>query len=419
MISIHQIVENPELFKQELTKRFKPTEIIDNILKSSSIYKDGQKNLETLRQEKNNINQVIATLSSEEKEIKLSEMKSVSNQIKESEDTQRNLKTELDLLISKIPTLTWEGIPVGPDDSANVEINVFGLKPDYNFTPKFYYDLPVFKRDYLSEKGVEAAGFRGYYITGELAKFQRALFNWVLDRVLEQGFDLVIPPIAVNENVMIGTGFFPTGMDDVYEVIEGDRTKYLTGTSEPSLMFMESNKHLELEKPRLITAWTTCFRKEIGAHGKDTKGGIRVHQFEKVEMVALCKPENSAKIFDMLTQLFSSNLDLLGLHYHHLEVSSGDISIKNYRQIDIEAWFPASQDFRELSSSSNCTDYQTRNLNITYTNSESQKELDHSLNCTGITNRAMFAIMEQFQKADGSVKVPEVLRKYYPREILE
>ena len=346
-------------------------------------------------------------------------MKSVSNQIKESEDTQRNLKTELDLLISKIPNLTWEGIPVGPDDSANVEINVFGLKPDYNFTPKFYYDLPVFKRDYLSEKGVEAAGFRGYYITGELAKFQRALFNWVLDRVLEQGFDLVIPPIAVNENVMIGTGFFPTGMDDVYEVIEGDRTKYLTGTSEPSLMFMESNKHLELEKPRLITAWTTCFRKEIGAHGKDTKGGIRVHQFEKVEMVALCKPENSAKIFDMLTQLFSSNLDLLGLHYHHLEVSSGDISIKNYRQIDIEAWFPASQDFRELSSSSNCTDYQTRNLNITYTNSESQKELAHSLNCTGITNRAMFAIMEQFQKADGSVKVPEVLRKYYPREILE
>ena len=144
-----------------------------------------------------------------------------------------------------------------------------------------------------------------------------------------------------------------------------------------------------------------------------------MHQFEKVEMVALCKPENSAKIFDMLTQLFSSNLDLLGLHYHHLEVSSGDISIKNYRQIDIEAWFPASQDFRELSSSSNCTDYQTRNLNITYTNSESQKELAHSLNCTGITNRAMFAIMEQFQKADGSVKVPEVLRKYYPREILE
>ncbi len=419
MISLNQITENPELFKQELIKRFKPVEILDQILDKGELFKEQQKNLELLRQEKNSFNNIIASLSSAERELKLVEMKEISEAIKVLEEAQRIVKTDLDNLIAKIPNLTWEGIPVGKDDEANKEIAVFGIKPEFNFEPKVYYELPVFKRDYLSDKGVEAVGFRGYYIAGELAKFQRALFNWALDRVLEEGFEYVIPPIAVNYDVMAGTGFFPTGIDDVYEVIEGDRTKYLVGSSEPSLMFMESNKHLELEKPRLLTAWTTCFRKEIGAHGKDTKGGIRVHQFEKVEMVAICKPDQSAEIFEKLTNFFSAGLDLLGLHYHQLEVCSGDISIKNHRQIDIEAWFPATADFRELCSSSNCTDYQTRALNITYINAQGQKEIVHSLNCTGITNRAMFAILEQFQESDGKIRVPEVLKKYYSKEYLE
>jgi seryl-tRNA synthetase len=419
MISLNQIVENPDIFKQELSKRFKPPVIIDDITEKAGVFKESQKELEELRQQKNSFNLIIASLSPEEKTVKLEEMKIVSEKIKTLEDTQRELKSELDNLLAVIPNLTWDGIPVAKDDAGNIEIGQFGVKPEFDFNPSPYHELPIFKRDYLSEKGVEAVGFRGYYIAGELAKFQRALFNWSLDRILEEGFEYVIPPIAVNYDVMAGTGFFPTGQDDVYEVIEGDRTKYLVGSSEPSLMFMESNRNLQLADPRLLTAWTTCFRKEIGAHGKDTKGGIRVHQFEKVEMVAICKPDQSAQVFERLTNFFCAGLDLLGLHYHQLEVSSGDISIKNNRQIDIEAWFPATEDFRELCSSSNCTDYQTRNLNITFTNYEGQKELTHSLNCTGITNRAMFAIMEQFQQIDGRIKVPEVLKKYYSKEYLE
>jgi seryl-tRNA synthetase len=419
MISLNQIVENPDIFKQELLKRFKPPAIINDITEKAAVFKESQKELEEFRQQKNSFNLIIASLSPEEKAVKLEEMKIVSEKIKTLEESQRVLKTELDNLLAVIPNLTWDGIPVAKDDAGNIEIGQFGVKPEYDFNPSPYHELTIFKRDYLSEKGVEAVGFRGYYITGELAKFQRALFNWSLDRILEEGFEYVIPPIAVNYDVMAGTGFFPTGQDDVYEVIEGDRTKYLVGSSEPSLMFMESNKNLSLLEPKLLTAWTTCFRKEIGAHGKDTKGGIRVHQFEKVEMVAICKPEQSAQVFERLTNFFSSGLDLLGLYYHQLEVCSGDISIKNNRQIDIEAWFPASSDFRELCSSSNCTDYQTRNLNITYTNYEGQKELAHSLNCTGAVNRTVFAIMEQFQQIDGRVKVPEVLKKYYPKEFLE
>lgn len=419
MISLNQILDNPNIYKQELTKRFKSPDIIDSIIEDGKKFKEAQSKLELLRQQKNSFNQIIAHLSDYDKVTKLEEMKLVSNQIKELEESQRDLKGKTDNLLAVIPNLTWEQIPVAKDDSGNVEIAKFGTKPEYDFNPQVYYELPVFKRDYLASKGVEAAGFRGYYISGELSKFQRALFNWALDRILEEGFEYVIPPIAVNYDVMVGTGFFPTGIDDVYEVAEGDRTKYLVGSSEPSLMFMESNKHLELDQPRLLTAWTTCFRKEVGAHGKDTKGGIRVHQFEKVEMVAMCRPEDANKIFEKLTNLFSSGLDLLGLYYHQLEVCSGDISIKNHRQIDIEAWFPGSEDFRELCSSSNCTDYQTRNLNITYTNLEGQKELAYSLNCTGMVNRAMFAIMEQFQQIDGKVKVPDVLKKYYAKEFLE
>ena len=419
MISVQHLVENVEIYEKELQKRFKDSSLASKTKAAYLSWKEKQQELDMLRQKKNEFNDLVIKLSGDEKQAKIGEMKVVSEQIKALENEVRELKENVDNLVAVIPNLTWDGMPVGKDSDANVESAVYGNKPEFDFEPKSYYDLPIFKRDYLSQKGVDAAGFRGYYITGELSRFQRVLFNWVVDRLLAQDFEYIIPPIAVTEELMKGTGFFPSGRDDVFEMTDGKDVKFVPGTSEPQLMFRYSNEVLDLDKPKKLTAWTTCFRKEVGSYGKDVKGGFRVHQFEKVETVFICKPSDTYRVFDEMTAIFHETLDQLGIYYHDLETSTGDNSLKNHRMIDIEGWFPAEGRFRELSSSSICTDYQTRNLNIKYKKEDGSLELAHSLNCTGITNRTMLCILEQFQLADGRVKVPEVLVSRFGKEYLE
>lgn len=419
MISIQHLVENVSLYKDELKKRFKDENLAEQTKAAYLNWKTGQQELENLRQVKNEFNDIVMKLSGDEKITKISEMKVVSEKIKVLEGEVRELKENVDNLLAQIPNLTWDGMPIGPDSNSNVEIAVYGKKPEFEFEPKNYYDLAIFKRDYLSQKGVEAAGFRGYYISGELSKFQRVLFNWVLDRLISANFEYIIPPISVTEELMKGTGFFPSGKDDIYSLSDGKDERFVPGTSEPQLMFRYSNEVLDLDKPKKLTAWTTCFRKEVGSYGKDVKGGFRVHQFEKVETVFICKPSHTYKVFEEMTAVFHDTLDQLGIYYHDLETSTGDNSLKNHRMIDIEGWFPAESRFRELCSSSICTDYQTRNLNIKYKKEDGTLELAHSLNCTGITNRTMLCILEQFQQEDGRVKIPQVLVERFGKEYLE
>jgi seryl-tRNA synthetase len=419
MIDLKDLAQNTEIYTRELEIRSMDVSLAGKTKVVYEKWKERKNKLDGLRSEKNDFNRKVVKLEGEEKQQAIEDMKLLSQEIKSLEEEVRSLKSELDELAYQIPNLTWKDIPLGADESGNVITNTFGQKPNYDFEPKNYYELPIFQRDYLSEKGVEAFGTRGYYIKGELAKFQRILFDYILDILIGKGFEYIIPPIMVNEKSLYGTGFFPDGRENMYEVLAGDRNFYLVGTSEAPLMFMHSQEVLNLDKPRLLTAWTTCFRKESGSYGKDTQGGIRVHQFEKIETVAICKPEDSDKVFDFITDNFTQNMLSLGLHLQHLEICSGDIGVKNYRQIDVEAWFPAQKKFRELSSSSNCTDYQTRNLNIRYLDQNGEQKLAHSLNCTGVVNRTMFAIMEQYQQADGSVVVPEVLRRRYGKSVLK
>ena len=418
MISLQQLISNPDIYKNELKKRFKDETLIDQIITLHNDYRPLQTELESKRQIKNQFNDVVIKLVGEEKITKINEMKNTSNQIKQLEEQTKNLYSQITELIHLVPNISWEGIPVGPDDNSNVEIAQYGVKPEFNFNPLNYYDLPVFKRDYLGKKGVDASGFRGYYIQGELARLQLALFSWTLNRLIAKGFNYIIPPVFVNEEVMLGTGFFPTGREDCYEIIDENSPKFLPGTSEAALMYLHSNETLNLLDPIKLTAWTRCFRKEAGAYGKDTRGGIRVTQFEKIETVYLTRPEDSQKAFEEMKNIFYETADLLELYYHDLEVCSGDNSNKNNRMIDIEAWFPAQGTFRELCSASNCTDYQTRTLNITTHDSSGNKVLAHSLNCTGMVNRTLFAILEQNQLENGSVKIPDVLIPFFG-DILE
>lgn len=419
MISIQHLANNHELYTLELQKRFMEETLASKCLLGFEEWKKIHSQLDTLRQKKNEFNKLVVGLKGDAKTQAIATMKETSDQIKELEEADRTLELEYQRLLSRIPNLTWSGIGVGIGETGNTETATFGTKPEFDFEPLPYYDLPLFKRDYLGQKGVQAAGYRGYYIVGPLARLQQALFAFTLESLMQKGFEFVIPPILVNEELLYGTGFFPSGMEDIYEVKEGDRSKYLVGTSEASLMFLHSNEVLDLATPKKLTAYTPCFRKEVGAHGKDTKGGIRVHQFDKIETVLICNPEDSAKVFDEITSVFHSTLDALGLYYHDLEVGSGDIAIKNHRQIDVEGWFPGLGAFRELASSSNCTDYQTRTLDIKVKTDGNEPVFAHSLNCTGITNRALFCILEQFQDKEGRVKVPEVLQSRFGGEWLE
>jgi seryl-tRNA synthetase len=418
MILLSHLIQFPEIYKEEFKKRFLDPEPVDSIIALSDQIKLIQVDLDNLRRQKNEFNENVIHLKDIEKKEAIEKMKPISDKIKNLEESLRESKSLLEKQIYLVPNLSWDKMPVGKDSDSNLVTSVFGSKPDYNFEPKPYYELDIFKRDYLSEKGVEVAGFRGYYIKGNLAKLQKALFDWILKQVQQKGFEYIIAPIMVNEKAMYGTGFFPTGKDDVFEVFEGDKSKYLVGSSEVSLMFLHSNEVLDLSTSKKLTAWTSCFRKEIGAYGKDTKGGIRVHQFDKIETVILCRPEDTEKEFTFLTQVFKQNLEALNLHYHDLETCTGDNSFKNYRMIDIEAWFPASGEYRELASSSICTDYQTRNLNIKCLDSAGKEVVAHSLNCTGITNRTLYAILEQNQQADGTVKIPSPLIEFYGDDFL-
>lgn len=418
MIDIKHLVENPNIYALELQKRDKDDTLAYKVKEAYESWKTKQQDLEIVRQKKNDFNTTITKLSPIEKMRSIGDMKLVSEQIKGLESEVRELKENFESLLALIPNLTWDGIPVGPDDNSNLETGVFGSTCDFNFEPLNYYDLPIFKRDYQSEKGVEASGFRGFYIRGELARLQQVLFSWTLERLINKGFELVIPPIFVNEEVLTGTGFFPTSREDVYDVKDGDKIRFLPGTSEAALMFLHSDETLDLSIPKKLTAWTRCFRKEAGAYGKDTKGGIRVTQFEKIETVYLCDPKDSTILFEEMKCTFMETVNLLGLQYHTLEVSTGDISLKNHRQVDIEAWFPAQKAFREVCSASNCTDYQTRTLGIK-SNIDGNPVIAHSLNCTGMVNRVLFAMMEQFQENDGKVKVPNILQEKFGKKYLE
>jgi seryl-tRNA synthetase len=421
MIDIKHLNNNQELYIKELTKRFGDSNTVAEIAKTHQNLVKNQKQLDDLRAVKNAFNLVVKDLSPEQKKLKLEEMKEVSIQITNFEKQVSNLKTLQEELLCKIPNLTSDQSPIGKDDQANIEIFKNGTvktELEFGFLPKNYYDLPIFKRDYLGNKGVEAFGTRGYYIKGTLAKLQKAMFEIVNENIAAYGFEYVICPILVNDKTLFGTGFFPSGIEDTYKVSAGDKTFYLVGTSEAPLMFLNSNSTVNLNNPIKITSQTPCFRKEAGSYGKDVAGGIRVHQFDKTEMVIICKPEQGPQMFDEFIKLATKNIELFELAYHHLEVSTGDMSIKNHRQIDLEAWFPAQGKYRELCSASNCTDYQTRALNITYLDQNGIKQVAHSLNCTGVVNRMLFAILEQNQLVDGSVKLPKLLAQKIGQDVV-
>lgn len=421
MIAINHLLENPELYKQNLLNRGGNPEFVDSILEIQPFWKEKQNELDILRQQKNEFNKLIVSLPKEEKAGKIEEMKSVSESIKVLENEVKELRENLDNLILKIPTLLSSQTPIGKDDNDNPELAQYGKKPSYDFEVKPYYELPVYNKFVSSEDGVKVMGSRGYYLHGDVALFQKALFDYALEVVLKHGLELFYVPLMLNDKVLTGTGHIPDFDGQQYKVEVGEnKNHYLISSSEPSIMGYFMDKNLgEIKDPILATCWSTCFRQEAGSYGKDQQGILRVHQFEKIEMVAVGTETQMLATFDKFNQIVEEIYSGLGLHFRSVEVCSGDIPSKHTRQIDYEAWFPNANKYREICSSGNASDYQNRGLRISYKDENGNNQTPHGLNCTAITFRTGLAILEQFQEADGRVKLPAVLASKMGREYLE
>jgi seryl-tRNA synthetase len=311
-------------------------------------------------------------------------------------------------LLDRVPNPPDPSVPDGITDEDAVEVRRVGEPPSFPFQPKDHLDLAAGHEWIDLERAARISGARFAYRVGEVALLELALYRFALDRLVSKGFVPVLPPVLVREEAMYGTGFLPTDEVNIYR-IERDEL-YLTGTSEVGLAAFHLGEELD-DLPRRYAGYSTNFRRESGAAGKDTRGMFRVHQFDKVEMFVFTEPERSAEEHDALLAIEEELVQEVGLPYRVVNVAAGDLGASASKKYDIEAWFPSQQRYREITSTSNTTDYQARRLDARFRR-DGKPELVHTLNGTAATARAMLAVLENFQEEGGSVSVPEVLAPF-------
>ena len=334
----------------------------------------------------------------------------LKNKKQQLEEEVRVLEEELASIILGVPNMPDESVPVGADENENVILEVVGTKPEFSFEPKEHWDLNNGWLDF--ERGVKLAKSRFSAIKGQGARLERALINYMLDFNRERGFEEWYVPFMANTNTLTGTGQLPKFADDLFK-IEGEDL-YLIPTAEVSLTNLFNDEILEeSELPMLLTSYTPCFRKEAGSAGRDTRGLIRQHQFDKVEMVAITTPEQSEEVFQRMVSCASDLLTSLGLPHQKMQLCTGDLGFSASKTIDLEVWLPGQNKYREISSISNTRDFQSRRAKIRYKDANKKNILTHTLNGSSLAvGRTLVAIMENYQNEDGSVTIPEVLKPY-------
>jgi seryl-tRNA synthetase len=318
-------------------------------------------------------------------------------------------------MLLEIPNIPLPGVPDGGEEDSVVLRHV-GTPPEFDFAVKDHLDLGIALDMIDMERGAKVSGSRFAYLKGDLVLLQFALVRYGLDIIGAKGFRPVIPPVLVREEAMFGTGFFPTDRAQVYETVDGD---CLVGTSEVPLAAMHMQEFLEAEKlPLRYAGYSSCFRREAGAAGRDTRGILRVHQFDKLEMFSFCLPEQSAFEHELILSAEEEILQGLGIPYRVVNIAAGDLGAPAAQKFDCEAWMPGQQQYREVTSCSNCTDYQARRLDCRY-RTEKGPRFVHTLNGTGIAvGRTLIAIMENYQRADGTIAVPKVLQPLLGKDVL-
>ncbi|APT18835.1 serine--tRNA ligase [Amylolactobacillus amylotrophicus DSM 20534] len=416
MLDIKKIRNNTEWAKEKLATRGVKPEEIDTLLAIDNERREVLLENEQLRNRRNEVSDQIAVQkrNHEDAGAVIAEMRAVGQQIKELDVKEQELTAKQTDILLRLPNFPDDSVPVGADESANQELRQWGQKTEFTFEPKSHWEIGEDLGILDFERGAKVSGSRFLYYKGLGARLERAVYNFFLDKHVAEGYEEIITPYLVNEQSMIGTGQFPKFTEDVYTIIDEDNPLTLIPTAEVPLVNYYRGEIIPTEKlPVNFTALSPAFRSEAGSAGRDTRGLIRLHQFNKVEMVKFTKPEDSWNELEKLTKDAEDLLQKLGLPYHVIALSTGDASFTSAKTYDLEVWIPAQNTYREISSCSNCTDFQARRAQIRYRNDDGKLEFVHTLNGSGLAvGRTVAAILENYQNEDGSVTIPEVLRPY-------
>ncbi|MBR9681117.1 MAG: serine--tRNA ligase [Candidatus Altiarchaeota archaeon] len=422
MLDIRLFRETPKVVIDNLKKRGMDTLVVDKIKKLDEQWRKSQFELNKLRKERNDLSKQISggdkTLVNKAKDLKV-RMDKLENEV------VPKLKASLDLHLVNQPNILQKDVPTGKDDSENVPIRYWGVAKispkakvpkgikteEFSFKPKDHQDLLIPK--YLDiERAAKVSGARFYYQKGKLVELEMALLKFSLDQLKKDDFEIVSPPFMIRQKSINGVTHFSDFEDVIYKIADEDL--YMIATAEHPIGSMHMNEILDLsELPLKYAGISPCFRKEAGSHGRDTKGMFRVHQFNKIEQFVFARPDESKKIHEAITKNIEDIFQKLLIPYRIVDICTGDIGYVASRKYDLEAWLPGQGKFREMGSSSNCTDWQSRRLNVKFKMSGEKPQLVHTLNNTALAvPRATIAVVENNQQEDGSIKIPKALWPY-------
>jgi len=408
MLDIKYIRENPE--KVQKGAKDKGVKVdISRVLQLDEERRKMIVDIEQKRAERNKISHKGAGPEVIEKGRQL------KSEIKSLEEHLDAVENDYNAIMVQIPNPAFDDVPVGEDDEHNKVKEKRGKIPKFDFKVKDHMEIGEQFDIIDTKRATKVAGSRFYYLKGQAALLEFALINLALAKITKKGFIPVIPPVMIKSEMAKGTGYFEqVDANEAYYIQDDDM--FLIGTSEQTLITMHAGETLEeADLPKLYLGFSTCFRREAGSYGKDTKGILRAHQFDKLEMVVLCKPEDSLKYHELLLEIETELMDALELPYQIIDICTGDLGLPAAKKYDIEVWMPSQDKYRETHSTSNCTDFQSRRLNIKYKDTKTNKaEFVHILNGTAFSMRPLIAILENNQQKDGSIKIPKVLHKYLP-----
>ncbi len=421
MLDIKFIRDNQDLVKEAARKKhidFK----VEELLVADDKRRALMASVEKLRAEQNETSQkIVSVKDASQKQALISSMQLVKQELQSEEEKLKEVMKEWQLLMVKVPNLPDMSVPEGDSDADNKEVKTWGEIPKFNFPLKSHIELMQNLDMVDLDRGTKVAGFRGYFLKNDGALLSFAIWQAALEHFMKKQFTPMIVPSLVKRENLIGSGYLPQGEEDLYKTQDGD---FLAGTAEVATMGFHANDVLEKsDLPKKFLSFSPCFRREAGSHGKDVKGLIRVHEFYKLEQVVLCEASHaeSVKFHEEVNRNTEEFIELLGIPYHTVINCGADLGLGQVKKYDIELWVPNEKTYREISSASYFHDFQTRRLNIRYRDTDGKMKYAHSLNSTAIpTPRILVSLVENFQQADGSIVIPEILRKYMGgREVIK
>jgi seryl-tRNA synthetase len=415
VIDLRLLREDPESIRASQRLRGESTEVVDRLLRADEERRSATQRFEAVRAEQKSLGKQVAKASGDERAALLARTRELAAEVKTAETAAAEADQALRRAQLAVPNVV-EGAPPGGEDDF-VVLKTVGDLPDID-QPKDHLEIGEALGAIDTERGAKVSGSRFYFLTGVGALLQLAMLQMAIQQAVENGFTPSITPSLVRPEAMEGTGFLGAHAPEVYRLEADDL--YLVGTSEVPLAAYHSNEILELDQPRRYAGWSSCYRREAGSHGKDVRGILRVHQFDKVEMFSFCRPEEAAEEHQRLLAMEEQMLAKVEVPYRVIDVAAGDLGSSAVRKFDCEAWVPSQGRYREVTSASNCTTFQARRLNIRYRDPDGRPQTAATLNGTLATTRWLIPILENHQQPDGSVRVPKALQPYLGgRDVLE